>query len=281
MINTTLWTTKDEDMDNRVDSRELYFSIKDKMQDEQISLENLSLPILSEFTEAVIKFLKGSAHLDLSEVKVAIEAGSLAIAVPYSPIIAPAVADFDRIVLFGNLDEIDSSRAKVIAELQDKTRRNPNRTYTISNTSDRSKVNGKRIEISSDSDYRTTIEDQWVQTETYVYGEVYDMGGKTKPNVHITLENGSTIKLDADAKLLADDSENRLYKEQLVRVKAEQNLRTKEYRKESLVSFEKYAPRFDEVEYQALSAKVKSAWAEVPDIVSWVEEARSNYAKST
>jgi len=104
------------------------------------------------------------------------------------------------------------------------------------------------------------------------------MGGKHKPNVHIALENGDSLTLDAKAEFLADDSENRLYKDQLVRIKAEQNLRTKELRKEAIVSFEKYAPHFDESEFEALSVKVKSAWADVPDIVAWVEEVRGNNA---
>ncbi|MCL2808065.1 MAG: hypothetical protein FWD27_07940 [Coriobacteriia bacterium] len=265
-------------MDDIANTKELYFSIKDTVQETQINLGNLSLPLISEFTEAVSRFIKGSTYIDLSEVRVVIEEGSLAIAVRPSPVIMPAITDFESINTSGNLDEIDSNRAKVIAELQDKARSNPNRTYTISDTSDRKRIDGKSIVISNKSDYRKTLEDQWVQTETYIYGKVFDIGGKTKSNVHLTLENGSTVKLDADAGLLADDSENRLYKEQLVRVKAEQNLRTKEYRKETLVSFEKYAPHFDEAEYQKLSAKVKSVWADVSDIVSWVEEARGNYA---
>ena len=265
-------------MDNSIDKRELYFSVKDTVQDAQIDLSNLSLPIISELIEAVAKFIKGTSSIDLSEVKVAIKAGSVAIVVPSSPSIAPAIADYDEIKASGNLDKIDSIRARIITDLQEKAKKNPNRTYTISDTSDITKIDLQSIVISNESDYRTTIEDQWVKTETYVYGRIYDIGGKIKPNVHITLENGDTVRLDADAEFLAGDSENRLYKYQLVRIKAEQNLRTKKLRNEKVVSFDKYAPRFDESEFQALSAKVKSSWAGVPDIVAWVEEARGNHA---
>jgi len=263
-------------MKNNIDKRELCFSIKDTMLDTQVGLGNLSLPIISELAEAVAKFIKGSSIVDLSSVKVSIKEGSFAIAVEPSPIIAPAIVDFDEIKTSGNLDNIDFNRAKIIVDFQDKAKKNPNRVYTISGTSDMAKIGSDSIIINSESDYRTTIEDQWVQTETYIQGVVFDMGGKNKPNVHLTMQNGDTIKLDADAAILAGDHENRLYKEQLVRIKAEQNLRTKELRNESLVSFEKYKPHFDENEFQALSAKATAAWADVPDVVEWVEKIRGN-----
>jgi len=265
-------------MDKRIDKRELYFSIKDTVEDTQISLSNLSLPIIAEFAEAVTKFIKGSATVDLSSVKVAIKEGSLAIAVQPSTIIAPAVADYDEIKTSGKLDNIDSNRAMIIVDFQNKAKKIPGRIYTISDTSDESKISSDSIIINNESDYRTTIKDQWVQTETYVYGKVFDIGGKTKPNIHITLENGNSLTIDAETELLAEDSENRLYKDQLIRIKAEQNLQTKKLRNESLVSFEKYSPHFDESEYQELSEKVKSAWADVPDIVAWVEGIRGNNA---
>jgi len=265
-------------MDNNTDKRELYFSIQETVQDAQIDLSNLSLPLISEFTEAVIKFIRGSSSVDLSCVKVAIKEGSLAIAVQPSPIIASAVADYDELKSSGSLDKIDRARALIIADFQNKARKNPGRTYTISDTSEITGINSDSITINNVSEYRITIEDTWVLTETYMQGKVFDIGGKTKPNVHMTLENGDTIKLDAEAETLAGDTENRLYKDQLVRIKAEQNLRTKKLRKESLVSFEKYSPHFDESEFQALSAKVKSSWADVSDIVAWVEEARGNRA---
>jgi archaellin len=268
-------------MENNMDKKELYFSVKDTMQDSQVGLSNLPLPIISELAEAVARFVKGSSNIDLNNVKVSIKEGSLAIVVQSSPILAPAIADYREIKTSGNLDNIDNVRARTIADFQDKAKKNPNRIYTISDTSDTFKINSDSIVINNDSDYRATIEDQWVQTETYIYGEVFDMGGKNKSNVHLTLQNGDTIKIDAETEVLAEDSENRLYKEQLVRIKAEQNIRTKKLRNETLVSFEKYEPKFDEKIFQAVSAMVKSSWADVPDVVAWVENVRGNHAQAT
>ena len=267
-------------MENSINKRTLYFSINDTIQDAQISLGNLSLPIISELAEAVTKFIKGSSTVDLSSVRVSIKESSFAIAVEPSPIVAPAIADYDAIKKSGNLNNIDIVRAKIIADFQDKAKKNPDRSYTISDNSDMTKASSGIIIINNESDYRTPIEDQWVQTETYIYGVVYDMGGKNKSNVHLTLQNGDSIKIDAETASLAEDKENRLYKDQLVRIKAEQNLRTKKLRNESLVSFEKYKPHFDENEFKAVSEKVKSSWADVPDITVWVESIRGNRAQT-
>jgi hypothetical protein len=270
-----------EAMEKKKRDKELYFSIDDRVQGDQLSLNNLSLPIIAELVESVTKFIKGSSTIDLSDVKVLVKDGSLAIAVPLSRTIEPVMADFDLLKNTHRLEDIDPKRAKVIADWQERVRKNPSRSYSIADDSDAASHSVDKIIINKDSDYRMAVEDQWVQTETYLYGKVFDMGGKNKPNVHLAFETGGTVTLDAEEELLADDADNHLYKNRLVRIKAEQNLRTNELRKESLVSFEKYAPRFDDNEFLALSAKVKSLWADVPDIVAWVEDVRGNYAQAT
>ena len=60
------------------------------------------------------------------------------------------------------------------------------------------------------------------------------------------------------------------HQDQQIRIKAEQNLRTKELRNESLISFEKYELHFDEDEFQVLCEKAGPAWVDVPVIVAWV-----------
>lgn len=261
--------------------KELYFSVDDTVQGDQLSLNNLSLPIITELVESVTKFIKGSSNVDLNDVKVLVKTGSFAIAVAPSPVIEPAIADYYTMKTTHSLEGIDPKRARIITDWQERVMKNPDRSYLIAVDSDMTSQSLDKIIINKDSDYRIAVEDQWVQTETYLYGRVFDMGGKSKPNVHLALEAGNAITLDAEEELLADDAENHLYKNRLVRIRAEQNLRTKELRKEALVSFEKYDPRFDDNEFQALSEKVKSLWADVPDIVAWVEDARGNYAQAT
>ena len=261
-----------------MDNNGLYFSVKGTLQDEQVSLDNLSLPIISEFVEYVSKFIKGDEKIDLGSLRVAVKPGSFALTVPPETAIISAVSDYRIVKNTGRLDGINPVRARVLADLQEKARKNADLVYTITDSSDGPNANRTSIIISSDSDYKTTIEDQWIQTEAYLYGKVYDLGGKNKSNVHIELENGGTIKLDATTELLAEDTESRVYKNQLVRVRAERNLRTGNLRNEHLVSFENYSPRHDEDEFQKIVAQTREAWSDVPDIVVWVQELRGVYA---
>lgn len=259
---------------------DLYFSIDDELLDEKIGLDNVSLPILKEFIEQVSSFIKGGESVDLNSVKVAVKSGSVAIVAEASPLIETAVAEYRIVKQSGNLDNISPVRAKVIADLQEKVRKNPDRLYIISDDSNIATISDDSVKITSSSDYRITAQDQWVDTEAYLYGKVYDMGGKSRSNVHLTLSNGNSIKLSADESALAEDSENRLYKDQLVRIKAQRNLRTKQLRNERLVAFEHYEPHFDEAEFSKLAAKTRQAWRDVPNIVSWVEEIRGNHAQA-
>ena len=259
----------------------LYFSIDDKLMDEKISLNNVSLPILKDFIEQVSIFIRGNESVDLNGVKIAIKPGSVAIVVEETPLIKTAISEYRIIKSSGDLGKISPVRAKVIANLQEKVRKNPSRLYTISDNIESAFIDQNSIKISLDSSYKIVHADQWVDTEAYLYGRVFNMGGKSKSNVHITLSNGTNIKLDTNEDILADDNKNRLYKEQLVRVKAQRNLRTKELRNERLVSFEYYEPHFNEDEFIKQVARTKLAWKDIPDIVSWVEEVRGNHAKTT
>lgn len=255
---------------------DLYFSIDDELLDEKLGLDNVSLPILKEFIDQVSSFIKGGESIDLNSVKIQVKPGSFAIVAPASPLIQTAVSEYRMVQQGGSLDNISPVRAKVIADLQEKARKNPNRLYVISDDSNKKTMGNDYIRISADTDYTFTIDDQWIDTEAYVYGKVYDMGGKSKSNVHLTLSNGNSIKLGADESVLAEDSENRLYKDQLVHIKAQRNMRTKQLRNEQLVSFEHYEPHFNEDDFSRLVAKTKKAWSDVPDIVRWVEEIRGN-----
>ncbi|MCL1839396.1 hypothetical protein FWF89_00100 [Candidatus Saccharibacteria bacterium] len=270
--------TQKESGQDIMENNELYFSLEDELLDEQVGLDNLSLPILKEFVEQVATFIKGGDRIDLNQVKIAIKPGSVVIAAQNSPYIAPAVAEYRTIKQNGSLAGISPIRAKVIADLQEKVSKNPNRSYMISDNKDATSIQSSSITVSNASDYKMMDEDQWIETEAYLYGRVNSLGGKSKSNIHIELENGNTIILDTDTETLEQDTENRVYKNQLVRVKAERNLQTKELRNERLVSFENYHPHHDEDEFQAIVARTRKAWADVPDVVAWVNDLRGSYA---
>lgn len=259
-------------------SNKLYFSVEDLVSGKQTSPDNISLPLLQELTESMSKFIRGnSTKTNLNDISISVRSGSFALVADASPLVSDAINDYRIVKKTGSLDNIDSIRAKVLRSLQEKAKKNSNRIYTISDSDTPSESHG--IIFTSGTNYKTSRTDQWARTEMFMYGKVVDMGGKTKTNVHIVLDNGDMIVLDADSQKIADDSENRLYKDQLVKVSAEQNLETKRIKNVSLLEFVKYSPHFDEDEFDRISKEVEHSWADVPDIATWVEETRGNYAQ--
>lgn len=115
----------------------------------------------------------------------------------------------------------------------------------------------------------------WVKVEKYLFGEVTDMRGTHKANVHIKLDDsGKVLRIGTDQDYLHDQEENRLYRKVLVRVEADQHFKTGELRNLRLLSFENYKPRYDEDALKRFTEAGSKAWADVPDAAGWVRELR-------
>lgn len=260
------------------DAKDLSFSVDDELLGKQIGPENISLPLLVEFAEQVSTFLRGSSKADLKNIKAVIKTGSFALEVEApTQLLEPAIRDYQTIREHKSLADVDPIRAQIIENWQSLAVKNSGRIYKLFiDSADANKI--KPLIISSDTSYKTQKE-LWADVELYTYGSVYDLGGKSQPNVHLQLADGRSVRVQASIDTLAGDRVNRLYSKQLVRIKAQQNLQTKEYRDETLVSFEKYNPHFDEDEFQAIVRQGRLAWKNVKNATEWVENLRGNYAQ--
>lgn len=259
------------------ESKKISFAVKDVVLGEDLSPSNLTLPLLGEFIEQVTTFLRGSGRPDLGEVRTSIKKGSLAV-VAENPtgILDDAFKDYEWAQQNDSLDLLDPVRARVIEQWQTEARNNENRIYELFFGETKQEITPV-FTISSDTDYKAKKE-VWVDVELYLYGKIYDLGGKSKPNVHIELENGRSIKIGTHASMLTGDKENRLYKEQLVRIKAKRNIDTHELKDEQLISFEHYNPVFNEDEFEKIAKKAKVAWQSVKNATEWVENLRGSSA---
>ncbi|MBB1599820.1 hypothetical protein A9977_07180 [Variovorax sp. UMC13] len=132
------------------------------------------------------------------------------------------------------------------------------------------------IVISAESDFRADDADQWVRVERYVRGEIEDMGGHTKPNAHIRLPDGKALLVDAAREMLRDEKINRLYKPAMIRIVAEYNVATREYRNARLLEFVEHESRFDEKALDRLTQRGAKAWRDVPDAGTWIDELRGS-----
>ena len=254
------------------------FRVEDELQGDKISPANVSIALLNEFTEQVSSFLRGSKYVDLKEVKVSVDRGSLVLTVSDSTdTVEDAFMDYERAHRDQSLENIDARRAQIFELWQNLASLNENRSYELFSGGIDKKLNP--ITINKETTFKTK-KSTWVDVELYVYGRINDIGGKNKPNIHLELENGNTVKIGSSKELLVGDKENRIYKRQLVRISARQNIETRETKDEKLLSFEHYSPEFDEDEFQKIVSKGRLAWRSVKNATKWVEEVRGSSVRA-
>ncbi len=257
------------------DSKKITFTIKDIVLGSNLDSTNFTLPVLAEFIDQVSAFLRGSGRQDLRDIKSSMISGSLFVtAEDQTGILEDAFADYELLQKNEYINVLDPMRADIVDQWQTSAKQNKSRVYEIF-MGDKKKKTSTFL-ISSKTNY-VPKKETWVEVNLYLYGTVYDLGGKNKANVHVELENGKSVKIDTNTSMLARDKNNRLYKKQLVRIKAKRNIDTHELKDEHLLSFEYYNPEFDKDDFDRISKKAKVAWKSVENATEWVEKLRGNH----
>jgi hypothetical protein len=252
---------------------QLRFAVSDLINNVEVGPTHVPLALLGEFQKDVSEFLKGSNRdVDPMAVQISIEAGSLLFAASGLLAATTLWADLEHLKAADSLNLIDSKRAIVVERWQSVARQNPNRRYVVADQSDR-----VFLSIDSTSSF-SKIEDAWVHVEKYLHGKVVDMGGKTKANVHLELENGTTMTIASSQDLLAQDEQNRLYRPALLHVAAEENLLTGELRNQRLLAFETHQPSYDDEEFKRMVERGTRAWGDVTNATDWLETLRGGQA---
>jgi hypothetical protein len=234
--------------------------------------DRVRLGDLAGFSSDVATFLRGEdKDVDTNTLEVAVRRGSLAIET--APLLsAPSLFRDLRTLVAGELlDGLDAKRREVMERWQKAARQSRQLAYRIS-----APFLERTIEINAESDYHADDADQWVQVERYVRGEIQDLGGATKPNAHIRLPDGRTLRVTTERDVLRNDTVNRLYKLAMLRIKAEYNVLTRELRNARLVEFVEHASVVDEEALSRLTRRGAVAWKNVPDATAWVDELRGD-----
>jgi len=169
------------------------------------------------------------------------------------------------------LGELDIKRAEVVQKWQARAKSDPDLNYEVRPKGE----DFAKVRISRETDYRIGEIIPWVAVEEYLFGEVVDMGGTQKANIHLKLaRGGKTLLVGAAQGCLRDQVENRLYHKALLHVRAEQHYKTGDLRNVRLIAFVDYQPAYNEEALDRFAAKGAEAWADVPDAAQWVREAR-------
>ena len=251
----------------------LRFAVSDRIHDAEVGPQHVPLSLLGEFQKDVSEFLRGSSRdVDLSDVLVSVEDGSLALVATGLMAATTLWADLARLESQDALAQLDPRRAAVIERWQASARANPHRRYRVADTDDH--LNWL---ISHETQFRR-VEDPWVAIEKYVHGRVVDWGGKVKANIHLEMDDGSMLKISASQDLLAQEERNHLYRAAVLHISAEENLLTGKIRNPRLLSFQVHQPVYDDAEFDLMVQRGTTAWSGVADAASWLEDLRNGGA---
>lgn len=254
-----------------MEAQSILIELHDESAGYPISPGRVPLATLRAFVAEVSDLLRGdSGAPELATTDVAVVEGSLGILT--TPLADTALwADLRSLTQTDLLDGLNPKRRKVLQRWQAQARARRQLRFEIS-----SPALARPVIVSADTDFRADDADQWVRVERYVRGEIEDLGGAVRANAHIRLPDGKLLTVDTDRTVLRDDKSNRLYKPAMVRITAEYNVVTREYRAARLIEFVEHEARFDEREFARFTERGAKAWKDVPDASAWVEALRGS-----
>ena len=254
-----------------MEAQALLIVLHDESAGYEATPDRVPLSVLRAFAKDVDEFVRGDDNdVDTGTLDVAVVSGSLGLRT--APTANPVLlGDLRRLASSDLLDGIGSRRRAVIERWQRSARRIRGLRVCIE-----AAFLAAPVVISADTDFRCDDADQWVHVERYVRGEIEDMGGHAKSNAHIRLPDGKALLVDATREVLRDEKTNRLYKPAMLRISAEYNVMTREYRNARLLEFVDHGGQFDEKELARLTQRGAKAWRDVPDAGAWVEGLRGS-----
>jgi len=256
-----------------MEAQSIRIALHDESAGYAISPRRVPLTLLRAFARDVDEFLRGDAgDMTAGELEVAVLDGSFALET--TPTANPGLMQDLRWLSSSEvIDGINPKRRRVVERWQKTARSTRSFRYEIS-----SAALARPVLISAQTDFHTDDADQWVRVERYVQGEVFEMGGLSNVNAHLRLADGSTMVVSTLRDVLGNDPKNRLFKQALVRVVADYNVKTREHRHVQLLEFVPQDPALDERALARMVERGKRAWADVPDASAWVEDLRGNDA---
>ena len=248
------------------------FALHGRVEGVELTPQTIGLSQFNEFNQQVETFIGGSQNVKLDQVRVAIIKGSYILrALLPSVVFSSLEPDLKLMAREDVLGELDIKRAEVVRKWQARTKNNPDLVYEV-----RPESQGlPKVRVNRETNYRVGDIVPWVTVEKYLFGQIMDMGGTQKANIHLKLDReAKTLLVGASQGYLREQVENRLYHKVLLHVRAEQHFRTAELRNIQLISFVDYQPAYNEEALNRFTAKGAEAWADVPDAAQWVREAR-------
>lgn len=248
--------------------RKLLFSVSDRAEGHDVTPETVPLGLLRDFVKDVATFIRGNdKEIDASELMVSVIKGSLALQ-SYDELPAGIAIwhDIEQLAQ-GHLDGVDPKRASIAEKWRVEALKHPNRVFRIADSTN-------VVAINANTFFTRELASNWVLVERYLSGTVEDWGGLTSPNIHLRLEDNSTLTVSATRDQIREQERNPVYHPVVIRVELEEELVTGEKRNAKFLGFADYQPHIDEDEYRKATEAGRAAWSDVEDAADWVRGIR-------
>ncbi|MDR0792793.1 MAG: hypothetical protein LBE82_05755 [Chitinophagaceae bacterium] len=166
-----------------------------------------------------------------------------------------------------SLDFLDYKRQEIIDRFQKKATQDG--LILAFNTSLSEKPT---LVINSETNYKV-IAAQFYESEFYLYGEIYQEGGKN-PNIHIATSKYGNLTISATKEQIIA-GEKKTYKPYGVKVKGKKNLNDGKLSDLKLIEFISYRPVFDKILLDKIIEKASANLSRIENVDQWIEELKS------
>lgn len=164
----------------------------------------------------------------------------------------------------GNIDLLDNKQAAVIDKWQRKAY-STGRIYSIASSVSTDEA---FVTITKESQF-IAPQTEWINTNLYLYGKIFEEGGLNKVNLHILTDRYGKLVVDATEEQLTTGA-NKLFQVYGVWVKGKQNLQTGILKDLSLLDFLTYETEYDDIALNKLIDKASKNWKKVKDKEDWL-----------
>lgn len=166
-----------------------------------------------------------------------------------------------------NLDFLDYKRQSIIDKFQKKAVREG---YVIAFNNSISKESSLVI------DYTTNFEmiaPAFYESEFYLYGEIYQEGGKN-PNLHISTKKHGNLTVSATKEQIMD-GEKKTYKPYGIKVRGKKSFEDDSLTDLELVEFIQYKPVFNKSLLEKVIEKASVNWNKISNIDAWLDDIKA------
>ncbi len=167
----------------------------------------------------------------------------------------------------GNTDLLQQKAATIIDKWQKKAFAS-GREYTIASSVNENPF----LTINRDTKFITPQTD-WVNTNLYLYGEIFEEGGLSSSNLHILTDRYGKLTVDATKEQLTSGT-NKLYNVYGLWVKGKQNVATGFLKDLSLIDFLTHQLDYDELALNMQIEKASVNWKKINDKDAWLTDVK-------